>query len=167
MLIPTNRNSFLFIRGTDYKEVIREKFLRFLARSSAPATIALILTAYTGLVSVGFFMSGGFMKRPFEVGDLVVSEEYGLGTINGKTSDNFAIRVVFENYEWGYLFFHGDDLEKIKTIRRPRKGSKEARDIVAMLAREWHKRKHEFGGINGAYAEGLEDSYLKAKEMLK
>lgn len=98
--------------------------------------------------------------RPFEVGDLVVLK-------NGKTSivikefpDGFWIEPV--EMTGNIWIDKHNEFAKIKTIRKPRKGSKEARDIVAMLKWEYKNARYVTGDtdISGVLAE-------KAKSMLK
>ena len=88
--------------------------------------------------------------RPFDEGDMVISENEGVGVvISLRSMTRVAECEFFENIsffslrtgkECGYSsavdWSAGD---RIKIIRTPRKGGKEARDIVAMLGREHHK----------------------------
>lgn len=76
--------------------------------------------------------------RPFAKGDMVVCKIDGVTQIGRiKRYDNyFAVSPLF-------VIFDGFELwvkrHEVKTIRKPRKGGKEGRDIVAMLGREYHK----------------------------
>jgi len=75
--------------------------------------------------------------RPFDAMDLVV-------LTNGKIA---VVHCLFEDGAWLDDGVNGNkiwidkynELEKVKTIRKPRKGGKEARDIVAMLGRIAHR----------------------------
>ena len=72
--------------------------------------------------------------RPFEIGDLVILN-------NGETGIIFSLAtpgIPFIIFNDDLYHFNEDN---IKTIRKPRSGGKEARDIVAMLCR---KLKHEY-----------------------
>jgi len=98
-------------------------------------------------------------NRPFAVGDLVVTLNNGVGAIIEFDEYNKYIIVALASLtKWGsnergyYDTNYGNNYSKdsqtdivyftrckIKTIRTPRKGSKEARDICAMLLRQYIK----------------------------
>jgi hypothetical protein len=94
---------------------------------------------------------GGAIMRPFEVGDMVImiTNEKGLVT---STTDfgHFPIKIklrngfvkITTNGSTGSLV--GKDV--VKTIRKPHKGGKEARDIVAMLGRDGNKDANRYIG---------------------
>ena len=112
------------------------------------------------------------MSRPFEIGDLL--------KIRFNNQDLWATALSKNNNggcgrcdDNGRLFFKHDD---ILTIRSPRKGSKEARDIVAMLARKYREaaaknkpnNESEFkrgARIKDKFSKSL--MYAEAKLMLK
>ena len=78
--------------------------------------------------------------RPFEIGDLVVTKTGEIGTV-------LVVRF-HKNIHTEYdLIISTDDCTRwcrrddIKTHRKPRKGGKEARDIVAMLAIKYRQCK--------------------------
>ena len=82
--------------------------------------------------------------RPFEVGAMVISKKLGTGVvaeIHHSSDTGIAVFDWFskESYsiETGIVNFTCG--EKIITIRKPRPGSKEARDIVAMLLYRFRK----------------------------
>lgn len=113
-------------------------------------------------------------KRDFKIGDLVVSKNHGIGVIN--ISDGDWINITYES--WFTDINYHSNTDDIKTIRNPRKGSQEARDIVAMLgwqaciatrlqARElgWKFLK-DFNRNGGIKNYGVV-VFEKAKEMLK
>jgi len=82
------------------------------------------------------------MARPFEVGDMVIVPKSGsrnLKTIERiKYEPNMA--GISETDTTIFLKPYGQCKPKdIKTIRAPRKGSKEARGIVARLAHDYRK----------------------------
>jgi len=84
-------------------------------------------------------------KRLFEKGDLVVSKTYGVGVVHGSNTAR-EIKNPTIDFDGQYVTFYGDgrlcksdEKPDIVCIRKPRKGSAEARDIVAMLAREYRK----------------------------
>jgi hypothetical protein len=76
--------------------------------------------------------------RPFDKDDLIIGETicrpgiYREFTVT-KGKSGFAF------YEDGFYFQYNEVI--IKTIRKPRTGSKEARDIVAMIARQYHRSR--------------------------
>jgi len=78
-------------------------------------------------------------NRSFEVGDLVVSRQLGVGKFIGKIG--FLFCAEFKNGE--YCFDgNGKGLHydvSIKHIRKPRPGNTESRAIVARLAKDYHK----------------------------
>ena len=124
-------------------------------------------------------------NRPFEVGDLIISKRYGngFGVVVSISDSEKSGKAVFDGTDYEKVFltetgiFKYFDLEKIKTIRRPRKGNAESRAIVAMLARNVHKKalqlhsytKHEvqFKKIYNVLRECDSGLYVKAKSMLK
>jgi len=90
-------------------------------------------------------------NRPFAVGDMVVCNKHGVGTVTdlnatyykfveckfGRKKIDFSLRGYETFYdERSTIDEHKTEflLSEIITIRTPRKGGKEARDIVAMLA---------------------------------
>ena len=92
-------------------------------------------------------------NRPFEVGNLVVSNECGCGIVESIELYNDSALIICVKFS-GYVLHYNSGgnqcsvfgrtgksifTDKIKTIRKPRHGGKEARDIVAMLAVE-HRR---------------------------
>lgn len=88
-------------------------------------------------------------NRPFELDDLVISKN-GTGIVTGLVANKRAVSCEFGENTSYYSLKTGkecqfssaidwDDGDEIKHIRTPRKGSKEARDIVAMLGRYQHK----------------------------
>lgn len=101
-------------------------------------------------------------ERLFEVGDLVTGhtiyrpEIKTIATITKVFNGEIAVKMddsdfILQNNEF-----------IVNYIRKPRKGSKEARDIVAMLKREYKNARYVTGDtdISGVLAE-------KAKSMLK
>jgi len=122
------------------------------------------------------------MSRPFEVGDMVVLTDRELGfVIETNNWGHFPIAIkseengVYSVNKMGYFGDCGRMIRIVKHIRKPRKGSAEARAIVAMLAKEHRKSLHY--AIN-AFGEGsikqllgadkkVNSAYRKAKEMLK
>ena len=111
------------------------------------------------------------MIRQFKIGDLVVSKEHGIGTIN--ISDGDWIQINYPS--WFTDINYHSSTDDIKTIRTPRKGSKDARDIVAMLlsnARDAKKRYNTAFNkdLKSIYAVSHDISmrlYEQAKELLK
>lgn len=112
--------------------------------------------------------------RPFAVGDLMVikigNHETFAQTVSEinypiifTTKDGFSSRCYHEEY--------------ITAIRKPRKGGKEARDIVAMLAKEYlrwtrlRKKVERDGNEESEYKRGARirsmRAYQKAKSMLE
>lgn len=123
------------------------------------------------------------MSRPFEIGDLVVSRKFGTGTV--KELGNNTGKIIFESGVEKIIYSLKDGLlalsgyDKIIHIRRHRKGSKEARDIVARLARRYkkshktHGRTPEYVGWYRSWYENIDmdyplaSVYYEEKSMLK
>lgn len=123
------------------------------------------------------------MNRPIAIGDMIV--------LNNKSQCNIGSIVLIKS-EWhkstGWRNFETPimimtkqgtrhlSLDDIKTIRKPRKGGAEARAIVAMLARNVHKKAihlHRALKPDATYREIYmmlrntdASRYLKAKSML-
>jgi len=86
------------------------------------------------------------VSRPFEKGDMVVSENKGIGIVISVRAMDRVAECEFGDGNTSFFSFKTgkecgfssavdwEDGDKIKYIRKPRKGGKEARDIVAMLA---------------------------------
>jgi len=116
-------------------------------------------------------------NRPFAVGDMVISKRYGKGVIKTYIPETFSISPLFVHFESIERFWCYE--KDIKTIRTPRKGSKEARDIVAMLANRYHKniikdwkksnlkKKLPLKSVYKSWTVSGQDAYKKAKSMLK
>lgn len=83
--------------------------------------------------------------------------------------DSMGVDVFWWNSVSDEEFEIQDRLPSIKEIRlQQRKGSKEARAIVAMLAREYREASKAIAPLSKRmFAAGIETSYLKAKSMLK
>ena len=106
--------------------------------------------------------------RPFEIGDLVVTKTGEIGTV-------LVVRF-HKNIHTEYdLIISTDDCTRwcrrddIKTHRKPRKGGKEARDIVAAILRRYlWLRRYEIKLTSLASAQ-TEAFYLykTTKEMLR
>jgi len=96
------------------------------------------------------------VDRPFEVGCMVVCNKYGIGVVTELNATFYKyVECKFESKRIdfslrGYETFEDErcTVEEHKTemlnsvitaIRKPRKGGKEARDIVAMLGRIAHR----------------------------
>lgn len=119
-------------------------------------------------------------NRPFEKSYLVVSKEFGVGKVSYVDCPSSCFQFKFESRVSPLTYY--DDLDDILTIRTPRKGSKEARDIVAMLARELHDLRlshhkycrskgwnHRFKIMEKQHEPTIElrNRFEKAKSMLK
>src|SRR5574343_1240455 len=77
--------------------------------------------------------------RPFEFGDLIVTA-HGVKTVISIDNSKPVFIGGIEKTVWRIRTETGFYREcDVKTIRKPRKGSKEARDIVAMLAHSYWK----------------------------
>jgi hypothetical protein len=79
-----------------------------------------------------------------EVGDMVVSRKYGVGIVTNAFPDSDTGTIKFKKGSVGIYSLKNrilafSDADKIISIRKPRPGGKEARDIVAMLA--WNGNK--------------------------
>jgi len=100
------------------------------------------------------------VNRPFEVGCMVVSNKYGIGVVTELNTTFYKyVECKFESKRIdfslrGYETFEDErcTIEEHKTemlnsvitaIRKPRKGSKEARDIVLDLALDLAKARRE------------------------
>ena len=100
-------------------------------------------------------------NRPFETGDMVVSELFGICTVIKVRIDDVKVKTTDDDeicFSLNGNFLVNEEYPDIKTIRKPRKGGKEARDIVAMLARSY---KHELSKILrlwGIYSDSQEEA---------
>lgn len=122
--------------------------------------------------------------RQIEVGDLVVTAK-GCETIVSYDKSKPVFIDVIKKDNWRIKTQSGFYIEcDVKCIRNQRKGSQEARDIVAMLAGEYRKYMIEVFDIasNNEYTQSekrelldnakiqaldAKTRYLKAKSMLK
>lgn len=129
----------------------------------------MLLTRFCGVI----VMPEQDKARPFAVGDFMVIKIGGHKTFVEKVSEiNYPI--IFTQKD-GFSS-HGYHEEYITAIRSERKGCKEARDIVAMLAKaylRWTRLRKEVecdGGEESEYKRGARirsmRSYHKAKAML-
>ena len=105
------------------------------------------------------------MDRPFAVGDMVVchlKEGSRVGVIK-TINPYFSTSPCFINFGSLSLWIPSDH---IITIRSPRKGGKEARDIVAKLGRFYRESSantyHSFDFTDGIYS-----AFESAKSMLE
>jgi len=73
-------------------------------------------------------------KRPFEKGDMVIGVNDSGNLCTGSVVSTNTNRGVLLSLN--HALFHDSDCDII-TIRAPRKGSKDARNIVAMLCKVW------------------------------
>lgn len=102
------------------------------------------------------------MSRPFSIGDLVVLRNGFTGRISSSQSAGYILVVI------GSTNYQVMDCE-IKTIRKPREGSKDSRAIVAMLARRYHKTLSNIIGVwlefteKGDKDETMRDYWTKRK----
>jgi hypothetical protein len=117
--------------------------------------------------------------RPFEVGDLIVTTHYGTGIIIYMSYKGYIECDSFTDDCNRHYFSTTDGVEKfrseskIKHIRKSRKGAKESRDIVAMLARhykrartyEWRIEKRDYHWAE--WAMSTHELFNDAKDMLK
>jgi hypothetical protein len=81
--------------------------------------------------------------RPFEIGGLVqFNHDCGMTWLKIKFVSTYCIEAMTIDLSFSnpptLIKFDVDD-ERALTIRKPRKGGKEARDICAMLGRELHR----------------------------
>jgi len=104
------------------------------------------------------------VDRPFSEKDMVVSKLYGVGIITFMNAKNGNFVADFKLAKNVYIpsgeVSHPITFEwvlDIITIRKPRKGAKEARDIVAMLA---NARRH---GLNDLLIICGKDKKLRCK----
>jgi len=86
--------------------------------------------------------------RPFEAGDLLILNDSTQCELMSFSIQKHTISTEFRSGDvlldvkiysgkwYGTYFENGNN---VKTIRKPRKGGKEARDIVAMVGREHHR----------------------------
>lgn len=100
--------------------------------------------------------------RQFAVGDIVISKEFGIGHVLNVTKHGYvdalfgSTRLTFDmqgKYE-------KDKPPDIKTIRNPRKGGKEARDIVARLARDY---RNEVINYHNEHFKSLRVCYIRLR----
>lgn len=94
------------------------------------------------------------MNRPFAVGDMLIIEEPSMIIDNPPPPEKYIAEcnnvlidgTIVVRYKSGAKYLYDelghaiDGHNFIKTIRAPRHGSKEARDIVAMIYRRLHKK---------------------------
>jgi len=76
--------------------------------------------------------------RPFEKGNMVILTNGKISKVVQQFGDGFWIEPI-EQFRGNIWIDKYNEFEKVKTVREPRKGGKEARDIVAMIGREHHK----------------------------
>jgi len=121
------------------------------------------------------------VNRPFEVGDMVISKRFGICYVSRITTNVVKVKSKDDDLFFGTdgRFLEYEIEPDIVTIRTPRKGSKEARDIVAMLARSYHKniikdwkkgnlkKKLPLKSVYKSWTVSGRNTYEKAKSMLK
>jgi len=128
--------------------------------------------------------------RSFEIGDMVLSKKNGTGFVTAFVANKTAIECemqynfhyysVENGVECGFskstpaVIFEYDNGDKIKHIRKPRPGCKEARDIVAMFALEHRKSLNSTIALNLGSKKQIyiadkkvQSPYRKARAMLQ
>ena len=108
--------------------------------------------------------------RPFEIGDMGITKSFGAGTVLKKRIDEVVIRTSDDEiiFDLDGYFLVNEKEPNIKTIRKPRAGSKEARDIVAMLAKEYRKFPLIIENeLEMEFCKGIYTAYKLSKEMLE
>ena len=75
-------------------------------------------------------------EMPIKNRSIVTSSLHGCGVVTYLSESH--VQVMFKGYDFPVTYLQGSPNNDILHIRPPRKGSKDAREIVWMLARAYH-----------------------------